>query len=67
MATTSEALAVALANDLPRLAALRAGLRARMAVSSLCDTKRSAQGLTDVLRNVWRERNCPQITQIVAD
>jgi predicted O-linked N-acetylglucosamine transferase (SPINDLY family) len=50
-------LAVALAHDLPWLAALRAVLRTRMAASPLCDAKRGAQGLTDVLRKVWREWN----------
>jgi predicted O-linked N-acetylglucosamine transferase (SPINDLY family) len=35
--------------DLPRLAALRAGLRQRMAGSPLCDGKRFAENLMRVL------------------
>ena len=48
-------LAVALAGDLPRLAGIRAGLRQRMALSSLCDGKRFAEQLLQVLRTVWRQ------------
>jgi predicted O-linked N-acetylglucosamine transferase (SPINDLY family) len=48
-------LAVGLAEDLPRLAALRAALRQRMACSPLCDGKRFAENLLRVLREVWRE------------
>jgi predicted O-linked N-acetylglucosamine transferase (SPINDLY family) len=47
--------AVALADDLPRLAALRAGLRSQMASSGLCDGPRFAHHLGLVLRNVWSE------------
>jgi len=46
-------LAVALATDLPRLAALRAGLRERVAASSLCDGPRFAANLMSLLRDVW--------------
>ena len=48
-------LAVSLAVDLPRLAALRTGLRERMAISPLCDGKRFAGSLVQILRGVWRE------------
>ena len=49
-------LAAGLAGDLPRLAALRAGLRERMAASPLCDGNRFAGNLMSLLRGVWRER-----------
>ncbi len=47
-------IAAGLAGDLPRLAAIRAGLRERMAASPLCDGKRFAENLMKVLRDVWR-------------
>jgi len=47
-------LAVSFASDLPRLAALRSGLRERMAASPLCDGKRFAENLMRVLREIWR-------------
>jgi predicted O-linked N-acetylglucosamine transferase (SPINDLY family) len=46
--------AVHLAEDLPHLAALRAGLRAQMARSPLCDGQRFAGHLSALLRDVWR-------------
>jgi predicted O-linked N-acetylglucosamine transferase (SPINDLY family) len=46
-------LAVSLAGDLPRLAALRAGLRERMAASPLCDGKRFATQLMLMLQELW--------------
>jgi predicted O-linked N-acetylglucosamine transferase (SPINDLY family) len=53
--------AVALAADLPRLAGLRAGLRARLAASPLYDGPRFAQNLLLLLRTVWRAWcNLPQ-------
>jgi predicted O-linked N-acetylglucosamine transferase (SPINDLY family) len=46
--------AVAWAHDLPRLAALRAGLRSRMETSTLCDGRRFARNMMRVLRDAWR-------------
>lgn len=46
---------VALANDLPRLAELRAGLRDRVASSPVCDGRRFAENLLRLLRDAWRE------------
>jgi protein O-GlcNAc transferase len=48
-------LAVSLAGDLPRLAALRAALRSRVAASPLCDGKRFAGHLMILLRDVWQQ------------
>ena len=48
-------LAAELANDLPRLANWRAGLREQMASSSLCDGPRIAGDLMNLLRGTWRE------------
>ena len=48
-------LAVSLARDLPRLAEIRARLRAQMAASPLCDGKRLADNLLQLLRGVWRD------------
>ena len=48
-------LAVSLAGDWPRLASLRAGMRERMAASSLCDGERFATNLMHVARDAWRE------------
>lgn len=52
-------IAVKLACDLPRLAAMRAGLRARVAASPLCDGRRFAAHFATLLRNEWR-RWCDQ-------
>ena len=48
-------IAVSLAQDLPRLAEIRGGLRERVANSPLCDATRFATNLMGVLRNVWRD------------
>ena len=48
-------ISAALASDLPRLAALRAGLRGRMAASPLCDGKRFAENFAEILRGAWRQ------------
>jgi predicted O-linked N-acetylglucosamine transferase (SPINDLY family) len=53
-ATDYVQLAAALARDLPRLAAIRAGLRAQMAASPLCDGPRFAGNLATLLRDTWR-------------
>ncbi len=47
-------IAVGLARDLPRLARLRAGLRARMEHSPLTDTPRFARGVESAYRDLWR-------------
>jgi len=47
------ALAVGLANDLDRLARLRAELRDRMA-ATLCDARRFTRTLEDAYRTMWR-------------
>ncbi len=49
------AAALALAQDLPRLAALRAGLRQRLASSPLMNAPRFARNLEASYRRLWRE------------
>jgi protein O-GlcNAc transferase len=46
---------LALAHDLPRLAKLRAELRARVANSALCDGPRFGRQLMQALRSIWRQ------------
>lgn len=53
------ARAVAAAHELPALATLRAGLRARMAASPLMDAPRFGHHLAQALRLAWRDR-CAQ-------
>ncbi len=48
--------AISLAGDLPRLAAMRAALRERMATSPLCDGRRFADQFMSLLHEVWQER-----------
>jgi predicted O-linked N-acetylglucosamine transferase (SPINDLY family) len=48
-------IAVQLATDLPRLEALRAGLRERMAASPLMDGARFARNLENLYRQAWRD------------
>lgn len=56
------AAAVARAEDLSALAALRAGLRARMKVSPLCDGPRFGRHLGAALRLAWHHR-CADVAQ----
>ncbi len=50
-------LAVQAAADVPGLAALRAGLRARVLGSPLCDGRAFTRGLEAQYRRLWRD--CP--------
>ena len=50
------AKAVALAGDLPKLAALRAGLREQVSTSPLFDAKRFARNFEDALWGMWQAR-----------
>lgn len=63
--TTAEYLdkAVAMASDLPALAALRAGLRERVLASPLCDTARFGKNLGDALRFAWRDY-CQRLSDV---
>jgi protein O-GlcNAc transferase len=49
------AAAVALANDLPRLAEMRQRLRARLQQSPLMDARRFAQNIESIYREVWKD------------
>jgi protein O-GlcNAc transferase len=48
-------IAAGLAADLPALARLRAGLRERMAASSVCDGERFTRDFERIVRSAWRE------------
>ena len=50
------ARAVAAAHEIPALAGLRAGMRARMSASPLMDAPRFGANLAAALRHAWRER-----------
>ncbi len=52
-------LAVSLAGDQPRLAAMRSGLRERMAASPLCDGERFATNLMLLLHEAWARASLP--------
>jgi predicted O-linked N-acetylglucosamine transferase (SPINDLY family) len=52
-------IAVALANDLPRLAQLRGGLRARMKASPLMDAPRFTRNLERAFQEMWRTHLAP--------
>jgi predicted O-linked N-acetylglucosamine transferase (SPINDLY family) len=48
------AIATNLARDLPHLAELRRGLRARMEPSPLCDAKGFTRGIEAAYRQMWQ-------------
>ena len=48
-------IATALANDLPRLVALRSDLRQRMRTSPLMDAPRFARNIEAAYRQMWRK------------
>ena len=60
VATSEEeyiAKAVALADDSPRLATLRAGLREQVSTSPLFDAQRFARNFEDALWGMWQAQN----------
>lgn len=50
---------VALANNLPRLAALRQQLRTRLEQSPLMDARRFAQNIEAAYRRIWQDYCAP--------
>lgn len=62
IADTAEAyveIAISLAHDAPRLAALRAGMRERLQSSALCDVEAMTRAVETAYRSAWR-RWCAQ-------
>jgi len=62
IADTAEAyveIAISLAHDAPRLAALRAGMRERLRSSALCDVEAMTRAVETAYRSAWR-RWCAQ-------
>jgi len=53
-------IAVALANDLPRLAQLRSSLRERMKVSPLMDSARFTRNLEHAFQEMWLTHLAPE-------
>ncbi|HSY26255.1 MAG TPA: tetratricopeptide repeat protein, partial [Burkholderiaceae bacterium] len=59
--------AISLADDLPRLAAIRAGMRERLLATPLLDQQRFTRSLEGIYRDVWRQyaaqHRSPQISE----
>ena len=47
-------LAVGLANNTGKLAALRAEMRGKMSSSPICDGEKFAEGFAVIMRDIWR-------------
>lgn len=55
--------ACAMAGDLPRLGALRAGLRDRLLASPLFDARRFARDFESLLLSLWRKTGLPRLAK----